>query len=158
MAQALPLIALAATAIGTGVSVVGSVMQGKREAEAAKAQAKLSSFQADAEIKRGDRAEEIMRQEAAKLVGQQMAAYAAAGVRLTGSPLLVMAQTIQDSEKDISLLQEETDARALSFKMQSRIFEDTASSAKTSSYFRAGSTILTGIGSGVSTWRTMKGD
>ena len=55
MAQALPLIALAATAIGTGVSVVGSVMQGKREAEAAKAQAKLSSFQADAEIKRGDR-------------------------------------------------------------------------------------------------------
>ena len=99
-----------------------------------------------------------MRQEAAKLVGQQRAAYAAAGVRLTGSPLLVMAQTIQDSEKDISLLQEETDARALSFKMQSRIFEDTASSAKTSSYFRAGSTILTGIGSGVSTWRTMKGD
>jgi len=158
MAQALPLIALAATAIGTGVSVVGSVMQGKREAEAAKAQAKLSSFQADAEIKRGDREEEIMRQEAAKLVGQQRAAYAAAGVRLTGSPLLVMAQTIQDSEKDISLLQEETDARALSFKMQSRIFEDTASSAKTSSYFRAGSTILTGIGSGVSTWRTMKGD
>jgi len=158
MAQALPLIALAATAIGTGVSVVGSVMQGKREAEAAKAQAKLSSFQADAEIKRGDREEEIMRQEAAKLVGQQRAAYAAAGVRLTGSPLLGMAQTIQDSEKDISLLQEETDARALSFKMQSRIFEDTASSAKTSSYFRAGSTILTGIGSGVSTWRTMKGD
>ena len=158
MAQALPLIALAATAIGTGVSVVGSVMQGKREAEAAKAQAKLSSFQADAEIKRGDREEEIMRQEAAKLVGQQRAAYAAAGVRLTGSPLLVMAQTIQDSEKDISLLQEETDARALSYRMQSRIFEDTATSAKTSSYFKAGSTILTGIGSGISTWKTMKGD
>ena len=158
MAQALPLIALAATAIGTGVSVVGSVMQGKREAEAAKAQAKLSSFQADAEIKRGDREEEVMRQEAARLVGQQRAAYAAAGVRLTGSPLLVMAQTIQDSEKDISLLQEETDARALSYRMQSRIFEDTATSAKTSSYFKAGSTILTGIGSGISTWKTMKGD
>ncbi len=158
MAAALPMIALATTVIGTGVSVVGSVMQGKREAEAAKAQAKLSSFQADAEIKRGDREEEILRQEAARLVGQQRAAYAAAGVRLTGSPLLVMAQTIQDSEKDISMLQEETDARALSFRMQSRIFEDTASSAKTSSYFRAGTTILTGIGSGISTWKTMKGD
>jgi len=158
MAPALPIIALAATAIGTGVSVVGSMMQGKREAEAAKAQAKLSSFQADAEIKRGDREEEVMRQEAARLVGQQRAAYAAAGVRLTGSPLLVMAQTIQDSEKDISLLQEETDARALSYRMQSRIFEDTATSAKTSSYFKAGSTILTGIGSGISTWKTMKGD
>jgi len=158
MAPALPLIALATTAIGTGISVVGSMMQGKREAEAAKAQAKLSSFQADAEIKRGDREEEVMRQEAARLVGQQRAAYAAAGVRLTGSPLLVMAQTIQDSEKDISLLQEETDARALSYRMQSRIFEDTATSAKTSSYFKAGSTILTGIGSGISTWKTMKGD
>ena len=158
MAPALPLIALATTAIGTGISVVGSMMQGKREAEAAKAQAKLSSFQADAEIKRGDREEEIMRQEAARLVGQQRAAYAAAGVRLTGSPLLVMAQTIQDSEKDISLLQEETDARALSYRMQSSIFEDTATSAKTSSYFKAGSTILTGLGSGISTWKTMKGD
>src|SRR3990167_2932253 len=123
MAPALPIIALAATAIGTGVSVVGSMMQGKREAEAGKGQGKLASFQADAEIKRGDREEEIMRQEAARLVGQQRAAYAAAGVRLTGSPLLAIAQTIQDSEKDISLLQEETDARALSFKMQSRIFE-----------------------------------
>ena len=126
MAPALPMIALATTVIGTGVSVAGSIMQGKREAEAA------------------------------RLVGQQRAAYAAAGVRLTGSPLLVMAQTIQDSEKDITMLQEETDARALSFRMQSRIFEDTATQAKTSSYFRAGSTILTGIGSGISTWKEMK--
>jgi len=156
MAPALPMIALATTVIGTGVSVAGSIMQGKREAEAAKAQAKLSSFQADAEIKRGDREEDVMRIEAARLVGQQRAAYAAAGVRLTGSPLLVMAQTIQDSEKDITMLQEETDARALSFRMQSRIFEDTATQAKTSSYFRAGSTILTGIGSGISTWKEMK--
>ncbi|SRR5574343_255021 len=156
MAAALPMIALATTAIGTGVSTFGAIMQGKREAEAAKAQAKLSAFQADAEIKRGDREEESMRREASRLVGQQRAAYAAAGVRLTGSPLLVMAQTIQDSEQDILALQKETDARALSYRMQSRIFEDTATQATTSSYFKAGSTILTGLGSGIQTWKGMK--
>lgn len=156
MGVVLPFIALATTAIGTGVSVVGSIMQGKREAEAAEAQAKLSEFQADAELKRGDREEDNIRREAMRLVGHQRAAYAAAGVRLTGSPLLVMAQTIQDSEKDILMLQKETDARALSYRMQSRIFEDTASTAKTSSLFRAGSTILTGLGSGISTWKEMQ--
>lgn len=156
MAAALPMIALVAGGIGTAVSTVGSIMQGEREAEAAKAQAKLSEFQADAEIKRGDREEDNIRREAARLVGHQRAAYAAAGVRLTGSPLLVMAQTIQDSEKDILMLQKETDAKALAYRMQSRIFEDTASTARTSSMFRAGSTILTGIGSGISTWKGMK--
>src|SRR5574337_722926 len=155
-AGALPIIALAATGIGTVVSAAGSIMSGKREAEAAKAQARLSELQADAELKRGDREEANMRREAARLISQQRAAYAASGVRLEGSPLLVMAQTIQDSEKDILMLQKETDAKALAYRMQSRIFEDTASTARTSSVFRAGSTILTGIGSGISTWKGMQ--
>lgn len=156
MAPALLPIAIATAAIGTGVSVVGSIMQGKQEAEAAKAQARLSELQADEELKRGDREENNIRREAAKLIGHQRAAYAASGVRLEGSPLLVMAQTIQDSEKDILMLQKETDAKALAYKMQSRIFEDTASAAKTSSYFRAGSTLLTGVSSGITTYKAFK--
>lgn len=156
MAPALPFIALAATTIGTGVSMVGSIMKGKREADAAKAQAKLSDYQAEAEIKRGDAEERDMRRRASQLVGKQRAAYAAAGVRLTGSPLLVMAETLQDSEKDILSLQKETDAKALSYKIQSSIFQDTASTAKTSSYFGAGTTLLTGIGSGIQTWKSIK--
>ena len=155
MAFALP-IAIGAMAIGTGMSIFGALQQGAYEARTAKKQAKLATLQSKAEEERADEEAINMRDSALEMAGYQRAAYAAAGVDLTGTPMLVVSQTLRDSERDIGSMFKESSARRLDYITQSSIYSDTAKYAKTASYWKAGSTLLTGIGEGVSTWGTWK--
>jgi len=77
-------------------------------------------------------------------------------VRLEGTPLLVMAETIRESERDILNVYKQADARKLGFMMQAGMFESAGKAARTASYWNAGSTLLTGIGSGIATWDKSK--
>lgn len=65
----------------------------------------------------------------------------------------MMAETIRESEKDILNLYKQADARKLAFITQAGVFEAAGKAAKTASYWNAGSTLLTNIGSGIATWR-----
>lgn len=155
MSAALPFVTMGLSAIGTGMGVFGALSQGRAESGAALAQAKLGRLQADAEVQRGDAEADAMRREARALIGRQRAGYSAAGVRLEGTPLLVVADTLSQSEQDIANLNKQTDARALAYRFGARSSESTASSAITGSYWKAGSSLLTGgagIAGQVSTW------
>ena len=140
----LGIVSASLAAVGTGVAVVGALSQGKAASEASKAQAKLSGLQAEAEIRRGDQEEAALRRRTRLLIGQQRAGYSAAGVRLEGTPLLVTAQTLTDSEKDILNLNKETDAKALAYRFGAATYETAASAARTASYWSAGASLLTG--------------
>ena len=152
LAPALPAIAIGSAAAGTGMSIFGSLYSGQQQAAAARTQAKLSKLQAAAEEERAGAEAGVIRRKARELFSTQRAAYAASGVRLEGTPLLVMADTIRESERDILNVYKQTDARKLSFLTQAGVFEAAGSAARTASYINAGSTLLTSIGSGIATW------
>ena len=153
MAVALPFIAMGALALGTGMSVYGSLSAGKQEARAAKAQSKIAELQANAEGERADEEADQLRENARTMASYQRAAYGASGFDLSGSPMLVVAQTLRDSEKDIVNLYKQSDARRLAYKMQSGIYADAGKYARTASYWQAGSSLLTSVGQGIATWK-----
>ena len=155
MAFALP-VAIGAMALGTGFSIFGQLQQGAAQARAGKTQEKLAKVQASEEEKRADEEAGQMRERAREMAGYQRAAYSAAGIDLTGTPMLVVSQTLRDSSKDIENMYKQSDARRLDYLTNASIFKDTAKSAKTASYLGAGSTLLTGAAQGISTWNSFK--
>lgn len=150
----LPAIGIGTTVAGTGMSIFGSLYSGSQQAAAAHTQAKLSRLQAEAEDERASAEAGVIRRKARELFSTQRAAYAASGVRLEGTPLLVMADTIRESERDILNVYKQTDARKLAFLTQAGVFEAAGKAAKTASYWNAGSTLLTNISSGINTWKS----
>lgn len=148
----LPAIAIGAAVAGTGLSIYGSLFAGSQQAAAAHTQAKLSKLQAEAEDERAASEAGAIRRKARELFSTQRAAYAASGVRLEGTPLLVMADTIRESERDILNIYKQADARKLAFLTQADVFETAGKAARTASYWNAGSTLLTSIGSGIAMW------
>lgn len=153
MAVALPFIALGALAIGTGMSVYGTLAQGAHEARVAKAQAQISELQAKTEGESADANANQLRQKAREMVSYQRAAYGASGFDMSGSPMLTVAQTLHDSGRDIANLYKQSNARQLAYKTQAGIYADAGSYAQTASYWRAGSSLLTSVGQGISTWK-----
>lgn len=145
-------IGIGSTAAGAGMSIFGSLFSGSQQAAAARTQAKLSRLQAEAEEERAGSEANVIRRKARELFSTQRAAYAASGVRLEGTPLLVMAETIRESEKDIVNVYKQADARKLAWLTQADMFDAAGKAARTASYWQAGSTLLTSIGSGINTW------
>ena len=100
--SALAIAGLAATAIGTGLSVYGQFQRGQAAASAAEANAKMAEQQAatlDQENRENLRRQRIENQ---RLLSRQRAGYAAAGVQIgTGSPLEVQAETAGILELDL---------------------------------------------------------
>lgn len=138
-------------AAGTGLSIYGSLLSGQQQAAAAGTQAKLSRLQSEAEEERASAEAGVIRRKARELFSAQRAAYAASGVKLEGSPLLVMADTIRESGRDILNVYKQSDARKLGYEIEADMFKAYGKSARTASYINAGSTLLTGIGSGITT-------
>lgn len=141
---------------GTGMSIFGSLQAGGQQAAAAHTQAKLSKLQAEATEERAGVEAASIRRKARELFSAQRAGYAASGVRLEGTPLLVMADTIRESERDVRNLYKQADARKLAYMTQAGMFEAAGKAAKTASYWNAGSTLLTGISSNIATWSKLK--
>lgn len=148
----LPAIGIGSAVAGAGMSIFGSLYSGSQQAAAAHTQAKLSKLQAEAEDERASAEAGAIRRKARELFSTQRAAYAASGIQLEGSPLLVMADTIRESERDILNIYKQADARKLGFITQAGVFEAAGKAARTASYWNAGSTLLTSIGSGIAMW------
>jgi hypothetical protein len=148
----LPAIGTGITVAGTGASIYGKLYAGSQQAAAAGTQAKMSRLQAEAEGERAVAETDAIRKNARKLFSAQRAGYAASGVKLEGTPLLVMADTIRESERDILNVYKQADARKLAWLTQADMFTAAGKAARTASYWEAGSTLLTGGAGGISPW------
>lgn len=99
-------------------------------------QGRLARLQADVEIKR-------IRQDAQDMLSSQRAAYAKAGVAMTGSPLEMMMQSMKDAELDIIYSTINADLSASSFQVKSGLDDIARKSTQSDMFVNIGKTILT---------------
>jgi hypothetical protein len=146
MAPALPFIAIAMTAIGTGVSVYGQIQQGKSQAAQAEYNAKLAKRNAKSARENAEYEARQKRRGTARLIGKQRALYAKAGVTMEGSPLDVLQETAAQGEMDALMIERGYAQQGAAYKSQSELAKMRARHYKQQGYFGAGSTLLTGGG------------
>jgi hypothetical protein len=160
-------VSLAATAIGTVVSAQQAQAQGQAQANQAAYQAAvarnnqvLSERAAEDAIQRGGVEESRSRMETARLIGRQRAALAASGqVVDTGSALNITADTAGLGELDAQTIRSNAEREAYNLRIQGSGFGSEATlremsgrQALTDAKFNMAGTLLSGIGSGASSF------
>lgn len=119
--QALLLIGLVLSAIGTAVSVSASNRAQRYQAEIARRNAEIAGEQARLAEMEGAAAAAKHRKGAELLMGQQAAAFAKAGVDVgSGSPLVVRQQTEEFAEQDAMTLRHNAAIRAWGFREEAK--------------------------------------
>lgn len=167
----LAIASLATSAVGTVVTTIGQVQQGKAQQAAFEYQAGIARNNeiiaqraAEDARKRGELEANLQRERGRLLRGQQRAALAGAGVLVdTGSAGRLIEDTAAFSELDALTIQSNAEREALGFETQAMNFQGegaiasaSAKSARTQSLFKAGGSLLTGFGSVAEKWSTFK--
>lgn len=144
---ALTSIAIAATAVGTGLSVYGQLQQasnakalGQYNAKLAEEQAKQTEMDARETLRR-------KRQENKKFSSRQRGAYARAGVLNEGTPLEVMAETAGTLELQALDYAREQKQQAVNLRAQGAMDRAAGSMQARAAQIQAGASLLQGAGS-----------
>lgn len=158
---------LGATALSTGVGVVGSIRQARAQSEQMEYQAdvarqnqQLAEQQASAERRQGYENMVTQRQETARLIGRQRAAAGASGAVVdVGSNLDLQADTAAQGEIDAINVYNQAldraynyDVQAVNYGNQAAAYDASASSTKKAGYINALGTAIGGIAEMGSTW------
>jgi len=153
MPQALPIIAVALTAVGTGVAAYGAVEQGAAAKEAGKRQQQISDQNAKAVHDAAAlEAGQIRRKNLLRL-GSQRAGAAKSGVLIDDSAGDVIYDTaIQGELEALSALYSGSSASA-AHKARGSLSAWEGKQAQSAAYIGAGSTVIGGIGQGVGQYR-----
>lgn len=94
-------------AIGTGISMLGSLRQGREAEEIARERAAIDIANADAARRRSVEEARIKKERGRRLIEEQKGAAAAGGIRLNvGAPLVIETQTRADIAKDMGYILE----------------------------------------------------
>lgn len=146
-------------AIGIGLGLAGSLLGSRSEKKAAKAgreAAEANARLAEEEIGQVEirTAVELarLRQEARRFAGSQRAAYAGAGVRLSGSALDVLEDTAAMAEQDAKLVQWAGDWDVRGLKAEAEMQRRYGQSAYRAGMLNARATLLGGL---YQTWRAI---
>lgn len=143
----LEIVAAAATALGGAVAAAGTVAAGQAQANAANYNAKALNAKARQEREAaGAEASDFRRAESRKLASTR-AARGASGVTMEGSPLMVDDATIREIALGASRLKYRGDVNAARLRDEASLEKMRGKAAKTESYFKAGSSLLTSAGS-----------
>jgi hypothetical protein len=144
--------------VSTAVSAVGALQAGAAAEAQAKAQADANAYnarvkeiQAGVEREAAGRREEQQRRKARQVLGEQRAALVQSGVGMMGSALDIEEQSATAAELDALSIRYEGEmaAKGLLYDAEAEKFEGRANlaagkNAKTASYLKAGSAILSG--------------
>lgn len=142
--MSLAVIALAATVAGTVISAVGQLQAGQAAAQAGELNAQSAEADARAAKDRAALDEARSRRETRRFVATQRARFGAAGVTFTGTPLLVIEDTVREAELDALTIRFGGETEAARLRRQAALDRFEGKQAKRSSFFRAGTTLLTG--------------
>lgn len=105
----------------TAMSVFGSVAGGVGAMQAASFNAKMAEQEAEAARQQAALEAGRVRETGRKILGAQRAATAKAGLEVgEGSPLLIMLETVRQSEEDAMLTRYKGDVRATSLRAEAR--------------------------------------
>lgn len=158
----------AISAIGTGISVMGQVQQGKQAANQAQFQAQvaqndaiIAGQQRDRAIKTAASNEEDYRRQQSELFGSRQALLGNTGVqRGAGSPLAVSTDFTGETELNALRLRNEGDVKAnrlqqsvLNQQSQAGLFATKARNERTNTFTRAGGELFSGAFKTASSFR-----
>lgn len=139
--------ALVAMAIGSAVSAVGQLQAGKQAEKQAKFQAAIYAQQAAQERQIAAANEEDFRRKQAREMAARRAMLGASGVEAgTGSPLLVSQDFAGEVELQALRIRQGGEVQATRLEQQAALTRMQGAAERTSSYFRAGSSLLQGFG------------
>lgn len=140
MGAALPFLQIA----GTVMSVVGALKQGQAQSDAMNFNAQMAGQNAVVARQQAAADEARQRRENLLRAGNLRAGYGASGVTLDGSPLDVLEMAATTGELDAQNVRYKGSLRAIGYENSAALDTAGASNALTSSYYRAGSELLSG--------------
>lgn len=129
----------------TGIQMFGQIQQGRQEQKVFEYNAAVNRQKADLVRQAGDLRIEQMRREKSRFKSTQVAAYGAAGVRLSGSPLQVIADTATEMEMDILVEDYNTRVGVVNARNEADLDVMRGQIAAKSGYWSAGTTLLSQI-------------
>ena len=139
-------IALAATAIGAGISAVSAIKQGQAQKSMANEQAKLQETEAGQATQVAAENERDYRRETAFMLASRRAGLGAQGVTGEGTPRLVDESVVTEAERQALRIREGGAREASNLKQQAKYTRAGGQAAQTAGYYRGGASLLSGIG------------
>lgn len=134
-------------ALGGVVGAAGALSSGAQQSALSEYNAKVSEANALATKQASLEEEDKHRQNAHRLLSDQAGTFAASGVDLEGSPLEIMSQTAAQAERDAITIRNSGSVAEAQQRSQAAMDRLSAKSATSSSYWKAGSSLLTGVSS-----------
>lgn len=140
-------IATAAALVGTAVSAVGAVQQGRATQASLDYQAAVDRQRAERERQEAAVAEEDFRRQQSALMAKRRANLGVSGVEATtGSPLLVSEDFAGEIELQALRIRNQGEVGATRLEQQATLNRAQGRAARTAGYTRAGSLLLSGAG------------
>lgn len=139
--------AVAAVSVGGGIlSAWSQVESGRAQRKAAERNAALKRMQADELLERANiNMGEVFR-EGRVMAGTQASSYAAAGVGLDGTPLLVIEETLARASEEASLIRRDAEFQAKMLRLGADIEVQQGKSMEKAAYIgAAGNLISSGV-------------
>lgn len=153
-------VSIAGSVIGGGMSIISGLNQSAAAKAAAKYQAGVNQYNQTMAEYNAQMVEEAtrnrvdqQRRKGLALLGSQVAGYGKAGVDLTGTPLVVMGDTAEQIQMDLSNIERSGQLEA--WKLRNKVSApviDNSSQYATAGILGGGSSILTGVGSSLLTY------
>lgn len=138
------IVSAVASGIGTGISVMGQIEQGRSQKKWGEYNAQVAERDAETARMNAEYEAGLKRKESERLLGRQRALYGKAGVTLEGSPLLLMAETAAESEMDALMIERGGKLQAQRYRSEATLSKMKGAAAQRAGYYGAGSTLLTG--------------
>lgn len=136
-------LATAFAAVGTGLKVFGQIQQGQQQKQVFEFNAAVNRQKAQLAAEAGKLRVDRLRRQKKTFNAKQQAAFAKAGVRLTGSPLQVLADTATELEFDILIEDFNTRVGVLNATTAAELDILRGKQSQQSSLISAGSSLLT---------------
>jgi len=133
------------SAAGIGLQVFGQLRQSQQQAQIYDYNAAISQQKVELAKRAGDVRISQLKREQRRFASKQTAAYAAAGVRMTGSPLQVISDTAAEIELDILIEDYNTRLDILNAQSDAELNSIRSRISSQAGYINAGSTLLTQI-------------
>lgn len=143
---------IALAAVGTAVSIAGSLQQAEAAKQAHQFNAQQAAYQARIAREQAAIASENHRKSAVRKLGSIRAGYAAAGVATEGSPLEVLSESATNAERDRILIEKEGEARARGYMSDRSLSLSSAAHATNAGYLSAAGHLVQGASSIYDKW------
>lgn len=129
--------------LGGALEFFGNRKARRAQAEAIRRQAELREIEAKEILQRAEINIDVVRDETTRLLGEQRSTYAAAGLRMEGSPLDVATSTLNRAEEHIDNMRREAEFDANMVRIGARADRDLARSTESAGVFQDIGTIAT---------------